>query len=223
MEPISSETVVKIAHFSDTHGLPRKGIPEQCDLVVHSGDLFPNQTRGVREVEISYQRQWLHRTMPHWRSWLQNIPMLMVAGNHDYIDPTPLMRAAGLRVYNVEGRILDMHGLRFMGLPDIPWMGGEWNHERSDTEMKEHVDLIYEFKPDVLIAHCPPYGVLDTPYEFNDGYHIGSTPLANALSYHPHEVKAVLCEHCHEQGGREARVRSTLISNAATTRRVVEI
>lgn len=212
-----------IAHFSDTHGLPRKGVPDSADVVVHSGDLFPNRTRGHRHVEAPYQTQWLRSTLGAWAHWLGGRPLVLVEGNHDFVDPAPIFQAGGINAHNVEGRALELAGVRFMGLPEIPWMGGEWNHERQEHEIAAHIALILERTPDVIVAHCPVHGLLDTPYEFNPGYHIGSTAIATALAHHEHEPKAYLHGHCHETGGRHAQVRSTHISNAATTRRIVEV
>lgn len=213
-----------IAQFSDTHGLPRKPVPEAADVVVHSGDLCPNRTRGNRSIEPPYQIQWLEKTARDWARWLGGRMLLLVEGNHDFVDPAAILRRYGINALNLglHAAPVDVGGLTFAGLSDIPWIEGEWAHEEQEVDIHQHFTRLMDQKPDVIIAHCPPAGVLDDPFDYVN-YRIGSTSIATILSYHEHEPLAYLCGHCHERGGKEARVRSTLISNAATTRRLVEI
>lgn len=213
---------IVIAHFSDTHGLPRKGVPEAADVIVHTGDLFPNRTRGKREIEIPYQTFWLNKVASVWRKWAGRRPLILVNGNHDFIDPVPILRQAGIMAVNVEGRVVDMFGFRFMGMPDIPRMDGEWNHEHYEDEIDEHFSTILSYGPDVIVAHCPPYGVLDKPSPY-ENVHIGSTSITKGLLYGRAPL-AYLCGHCHEEGGRRALLEPrTVVSNAATTRNMIEV
>ena len=209
---------LRLSHFSDTHGLPRKSVHADADIIVHTGDLFPNKTRGHREIEPAYQQEWLRKTVHEWARWCGGKPFVYIAGNHDFFDPVPIMRRAGIDAHSADGPV-EIGGWRFMGLPDVPWMGGEWNHERVEAEIAERFAHVLEWRPDVIVSHCPPYGVLDVAY----GNHIGSTSVATALLYGEHEPRAYLCGHCHEMGGKQAQLRNTIVSNAATTRRAVEV
>lgn len=233
---------MKIAHFSDTHGLPRKPVPAGVDAIVLSGDICPNaprkregsEARMLRRAlgdvlprtpmnpsaERLYQTGWLRATGAAWKRWAGDTPVLLVEGNHDYVDPAPILREFKVRATNLEGREVFVHGLKFMGLPDVPWMGGEMNHERWEPEIKAHVELILERRPDVLVSHSPMYGVLDMPYA---GYHIGSTALGMALSLSEHRPIALLHGHCHEQGSQTREVMEMIVSNAACGRRVVDV
>lgn len=212
-----------IAHFSDTHGLPRKGVPDEADLVVISGDIAPNRTRGNRDFEPVYQREWYERTIRDWKRWLGGRPLVFVQGNHDFYNPTAAFGRAGISALNVEDGVVEIEGVTFAGLPLIPWMGGEWNHEASEHQIGARFEAVMDHKPDVIVNHCPPYGVLDTPYGASVDYHIGSTAVARALEHHPHEPRAYLCGHCHEYGGKKATLRSTVVSNAATTRNIIKL
>lgn len=225
---------VNLAHFSDTHGLPRKEVPDDTDVIVLSGDICPNRTRGLIDIEIDYQEQWLRKTAPQWRAWSKNKPIALVPGNHDFFpDIAWVLRALGVNAFDVsycvEGRKdrsgykpLEICGLTFFGLPDIPWMGGEWNHEHGELEISSRFEEVLDTRPDVVVSHCPPYGVLDNPFDFGT-YHIGSSAVATLLGYHEHEPKAYLCGHCHERGGRTAMIRSTIVSNAAASRVLLKI
>jgi len=214
---------VKISHHSDTHGLPRQAVHDEADVIVLSGDLCPNRTRGHVDIEIAYQENWLARTGEQWRVWAKGKPLVLIPGNHDFfIDIARMLRRAGVAAHDVYLASATIYGVTFLGLPDIPWMGGDWNHERGEQEIEARFATVLDERPDVVVNHCPPHGVLDEPYDFGD-YHIGSTAFARLLGSHGHEPKAYLCGHCHERGGRVERVRSTIVSNAATRRALIEI
>lgn len=225
---------VQIAHFSDTHGLPRKRVPDSASIIVHTGDLFPNKTRGHRDIEPAYQREWLIKTISDWKAWIGGRPFVYVSGNHDFFDPIEIMKRAGIDAYGVShreltkiwlassmtnnGKLVDERFITFAGIPDIPWMGSEWNHERHEAEISARFAEVLALESDVIACHCPMYGVLDVAY----GNHIGSTSIATAMLYGEHEPLAYLHGHCHEAHG-EARIRNTLVSNAATVRRAVNL
>lgn len=210
---------MRIAHFSDTHGLPRKPVPDDCDLVVISGDVAPNRTRGVGVVEGVYQENWYRKTMLQWKAWIRGKRLLVIQGNHDFFDPTSAMRSSGIAALSCNWTTVEIEGVRFSGLPDIPLMGNEWNHEFSERTIAHHLEALLRDEPDVVVGHCPPHGVLDMV----NGYNIGSKAVAELLEHASRRLKAYLCGHCHEHGGKAARIRGMLVSNAATSRRIVTI
>lgn len=216
-----------VAHFSDTHSLPRKPVPASATLVVHTGDLLPNRTRGNISVEVPYQSDWIRKTAAAWAHWLGGRRMLIVAGNHDFIDVAPFMRAADMRVRNVftDGP-QTVDGVRFAGVPYIPTMAGEWNHEKSEQEISDGFRRrVLAHKPHVILNHCPIAGVLDHAY----GHGIGSVAMANALWYERggdgdgYAPLAYLHGHNHEQAGSLVEINGILFSNAATTRNLIEV
>lgn len=214
---------MKISHFSDTHGLHRKPVHDEADVIVLTGDICPNLTRGNADLERVYQAKWLHKTGEAWRRWAKGKPLVLVPGNHDFFPHIDVvLRAAGVAAFDASHKVVTVAGRTFFGIADIPWMGGGWNHECGEMEIKQHFDAVMAARPDVVVNHCPLYGVLDDPYDRLD-YHIGSTSMVNALTFHEHEPKAYLHGHCHERGGQRTMVRSTIVSNAATKRMLIDI
>lgn len=213
-----------LAHFSDTHGLPRKVVPDNVEAIVLSGDIAPNKTRGAVAVEEVYQESWFRKTGYAWKAWAKDLPVILVRGNHDFVDVAKCLREAGVRVVDVEMKTEVVCGVRFAGISDIPWMGGEWHGEYSEETIWEHMQAVWTFKPDVLVSHCPPKSVFDRPYDvMNPDYQIGSEAIDTMVRYSDHRVKAVLFGHCHEQGGKTVLLDGVLYSNAATTRNLVRI
>ncbi len=99
-----SNKTLRIVHISDQHGMipsrnSFKNLLDIADLVVLSGDLFPNSTRGIRTIEETFQANWLYGRADHpvnrrdrriplerWVEFLGNLPVLSVGGNHDFIS-----------------------------------------------------------------------------------------------------------------------------------------
>lgn len=213
---------VKILHISDTHGLLPEPIGD-WDVVVHSGDMMPNRSYGVRPVEVPFQRLWIEDNAPrfHARYWTK--PFLYCPGNHDYHDPTPHMRALGIDARLICNNEALVDGVRFWGFPWVPQFY-DWNWMCGPAERREHlkpaVELMESAELDVLVAHGPMYGVLDRNA---DGERCGSRVLRETLQTVKRAPRALLHGHIHESHGLQAWSRGMLVSNAATTQRIVEI
>lgn len=232
---------LKIVHVSDMHGhIPSRWVLDGVnpDLIVLSGDLFPNRTRGVRDIEESFQSGWLRGTEYHrvnalysghltplerWLDFLGDVPVISVGGNHDYTVLTDHLKGfrgnALTHDLIVDGDI-SLSGMLFVGLSLIPYINGEWNNETMPTDLRHATYDVFDKNPDVIVSHSPPSGILSGPY--------GSDVLTNCLSYREHKVKAVLFGHAHEDGGNTL-VESlngdvqTIFSNAACSVNIVEI
>lgn len=211
---------MKIFHFSDNHGRIdwlKEAIPDDVDLIVSTGDFFPNASRGVRKIEVPFQIRWLDACAENFMSYLKDKPIMIVGGNHDYIPLAQdlILRGYGGRVIpiTIEGVMFD--GLRFAGFPHIPYISGEWNLEVDYQEMRDLVEETMESNPDVLVTHCPPAGILD------DGY--GNEPLLTQLTYQDHNIKHHLFGHCHLSGGKEVERMEIWFHNAACHGMIFEI
>ena len=229
--------MLRIVHVSDQHGqIPSRNafgnLLDIADLIVLSGDIFPNSTRGVRSAEEAFQKEWLHGRADHgvnrsyngpltplerWCEFCGELPVLSVGGNHDFIalaDEFKKFRGENLLTHDlVSDGAIDLFGLRFAGISAIPFIAGEWNNETMPRELRDITYSLFEQNPDVIVSHSPPVGILAGPY--------GSEPLTNCLSYREHKVKAVLFGHAHEDGGKIVEETFTegsapiLFSNAA--------
>jgi len=215
---------MKVLHSSDLHGRYKKLLcfEEPFDLWVDTGDFFPNKGRrpatGYRIVpwlERSYQSKWWR-----WKSlgsrlarWLDGRPMISVSGNHDFVSLAVLLQAAGAHAHAVQTeRAVDVAGLRWAGFRDIPYMDGEWPGEAHT--FGEAVDGALAQRPDILLTHAPPAGVLD------DGE--GIPELATALRAHP-GPRAHLFGHVHHHGGQETTLGSVRCVNGAEGVRVITL
>lgn len=215
---------LRILHISDTHGmLP---VPEslEYDVVVHSGDMMPNRTFGVKPVEHTFQKHWIEENAPrfHARYWAK--PFLYVPGNHDYYDPTPVMRELGIDARLLCNAFMEVNGVGFYGSPWTPTFY-DWNWMCGPKEMREHLaplaSLMERGAVDVLVTHGPMYGVLDRNQQ---GERCGCKVLRSVVREAAYAPKLHLHGHIHEQGGSVVPwSRGMVVSNAARTQQVVTV
>ncbi len=236
-----------IAHCSDTHGY-WPTIPKDCEVVIHTGDGIPNQTRGNRPIEYQYQTNWVRKNIENYKEWLGGRPLIYQMGNHCFISPVPILVEAGIDATDITFDKHTYKSVRMIGFPYIPYICGEWNFERTPDEMSREIrklkDQLLVWTEsgsegvDILCTHCPPYGVLDSDIVIRDGKSIintygnkwGNIQLTNLLNYGIEELipnldqrpKYLLCGHCHEHNSITEEF-GMLISNAATTVHKIEI
>lgn len=222
---------MRLCHVSDTHGKfpPLYG---RFDAVIHTGDLFPNSNavmRGDREAEKHFQFKWLQENIGEFKSWLRGHPFLYVPGNHDFLDSVLMefeLRQVGLEAFDLTERLVNFKGVSFYGFPYVPFISGMWNYERHMPEMQKEVDKMVEVvnnnHVDVLACHAPPYKQLDLTM---GNEIVGCQVMASALDYKIDTQRLpgyYLCGHIHEANGMTVR-GGMMISNAATTRHIIEV
>lgn len=200
---------MRILHISDWHGnfslVPQ--IKELTyDIVIMSGDMIKNCSRVKEDNEI-FQPKWLGENKGKFDEIVGDRPFLFCEGNHDFVDPTPII--GGI---NISYKYVEVLGYSFYGLPAIPFIQGEWNHETLPQQMSELSHEVPEC--DILVCHCPLAGLLDV-----NGY--GNGYLSNRFNYELSWPKAILCGHYHETYG--ILQAESLISNAATTFNLLEV
>lgn len=210
---------MRIIHISDTHG-SFPPLPEG-DVVVHSGDLMPNRSRGD-EREPAYQKSWLLHHRKQFVEWLAGRPMLLCRGNHDFTPLVqPILRDGGCNITDITNRLHEHGGLRFFGFPYVHYMCGEWNFEVTEAEIGDKTRAIPWGQFDIIVAHAPIAGILDECY----GDHIGNRAMANALNYDvPRHCwpRAYLHGHAHEANGIDD-MDGMIVSNAATVVRDITV
>jgi Icc-related predicted phosphoesterase len=192
--------------------------------------MLPNHRPRLKRQEPLFQRDWIREHGEDFKEWIGDKPFLFCAGNHDYYNEI-CSELCDLKInaIDITNKIVEIDGKKFYGFPYVPYIG-VWNWELIEKDMRtkvqELVDIINMFKIDVLVAHCPPYGILDMNHE---GHHIGNVAMSNAMSFNfKHIPKLYLCGHCHGDNGiynipLGLNKDYMLISNAATTQRIVEI
>ncbi len=208
---------MKIFHISDTHGSGFWDTPlgADIDVVVHSGDAFPNSTRGHVATEQVYQSGWLKQFVEPIRTWLNGRPFIYVPGNHDYIEFADFLPA-----HRIDTDPIHVAGKSWRGFRQIPWIRGEWAGEIHAPDMQDIIESIFDCdsslsapEGDVLVCHSPPAGVFDASP--NGLFHYGISALSNALQYRNHAFKAVLFGHVHQEKYCQMRRMGIIFSNAA--------
>lgn len=223
---------MKICHFSDFHG-QFKRLP-YADLYVCTGDMLPNFPLKSNDIyfdriidsarEILFQTEWVNSEINRggFRRYFssKDAPVIVVRGNHDFID---LAQAFGGDVHEITTpeKIIEIGGLRFGGIRGINYIAGEWSDELSCDEFNSRMQKVSN-DINVLITHAPPFGILDFYYE-NLGSRAIRSYIDNKLHSEKKQIfKAHLFGHIHE--GMEILSKEDIIfSNAATTYRVIEI
>ncbi len=200
---------MRVAHISDTHGIIRD-IEGDFDVVVHTGDMMPNQTRGVRRVEGPYQKQWIEDHVKLMAScWSKG---------------KPPMRAAGIEAYILIDDVLTIDGVKFYGHPWVPHYYGEWNYEIWEHEiaakLKPVAELIESGDIDAMLAHAPAMYYLDQNGQHE---HCGSKSMHDMIMGLKRPLKLYACGHIHESRGITALPSGTIYSNAALTQRIITI
>lgn len=205
---MGKEIDMRICAISDLHGrLP--DIPE-CDVLVIAGDVAPDHPRVFmtpREELISFQQRWFWTDYAIWEMSVPAKHIVAIPGNHDWCFELPeVCRTKWLLDHGIT-----IEGKTFWGMPYVPAMGGFWNFECNPLA------LVMAFKPvpmnlDVLIAHAPPYRILDLT---KDNERAGSKPLLDCI--YEKNPRYVFSGHIHE-GRRESiymRAKNTMVYNVA--------
>lgn len=214
---------MRVLHVSDTHGrfpdLPLDGV----EVIVHSGDLMPNIS-CQREVECTFQPHWCAEKEGIFDLWRAGRPVIFCAGNHDFVQP----KWDG--ILDCTNKIVEHGGLRFYGFPYVPAFG-DWNWGCSGEELRARFEpvgrMVNRGDVDVLVCHCPPWGVLDEVpcgewFGGDGGKNIGNPALSFWLRHWKRKPLAILCGHVHESHGTEVR-EGVLVSNTATIHRVLDL
>lgn len=225
---------MNLFHFSDSHGrVPTPITDAEHDVVVCSGDLLPDryprdeERYRYRLPEVmpgspAFQERWLRTQRARFEGLARGKPFLFCPGNHDFFDPVPVLREWGIDAHNLTERVVEVAGWRFYGFPFCPWAGGVYNNEVRPPVMREKMAAMLTSLEDgafeVLVAHCPPFGVLDTG---RNGQQYGNVAMRDALA--PEDARRpllYLCGHIHASAGMKT-VRDMPVSNAAKTKRIL--
>lgn len=211
---------MKFCHTSDTHGLLLP-LPGDCDMVIHTGDMLPSFSRGVRAIEVPRQTEWVRTNRKRLRNWAGDRKMYFVEGNHDYIHIGEHLRAIGIDAHSLpfDGRTDDMVGFSY-----VPAFTREWNFELEHGAMQDKISSLefdLENNPaQILAMHCPPHRVLDRNHS---GQRCGSLLMREMLIALKNKPRVVLCGHIHESQGRLDNWHGMIVSNAACMSRVIEL
>ena len=217
---------MKILHSSDLHGqldtLIKALKDPTIEIWVDTGDFFPNATRGDRNVEESLQRMWFkdHPKIRRLLDVLGGRPAITIPGNHDYVHLAELLGERGnWSSYEIDLMSLHVNSMVWAGFRSIPFIAGEWNGEEREDVIAGQIEAVLQQKPDVLVTHCPPAGILDLGY----GNRYGSTAIVSALAYKEHTIQYHLFGHIHQSGGEMVEKMGIKFYNNATKCSVIDL
>ena len=210
---------MKIWHISDTHGVHNfLTIPQDIDIVIHSGDCSNHQSPVLNENEV--------KDFLRWFSMLPIKHKIFVAGNHDtsiearYISPN-YIRSLGIKY--LENQSCEIDGIHFFGTPITPTFGTGWAWNKKREKMHDLWESVPE-NIDVLISHGPPKGILDLSYDRENNLECcGCTSMFKFVS--KSNFKLVLFGHIHNSreihtnaGTMQLAGKKTIFSNGTVVR-----
>src|SRR5579885_429050 len=179
---------MRIVCIADTHGLESMLAPLPTgDVLVVAGDFTNHGT----SQDIKFFSQWLKNQLFTHK--------LVIAGNHDTsFEYDPYMARAMLRQCTyLEDSGVTIQGVHFYGTPwQLEFMNWAFNLPRG-KKLKEKWEMIPN-NTDVLITHCPPFGILDFAYYSNA--HVGDKNLLERVKQI--KPKVHIFGHIHEGYGK---------------------
>ena len=216
-----------IHHLSDHHGNINRLRVCESGIVVVTGDMLPNACTmdervelgdDWREAEVSCQSQYVIDNADAFRTSFGSCPVVVVNGNHDFIDFASALRGIGINAVSVEDGVQVVGGLRFAGFRHVRMIVGDWEGEVSSFD--NHVEQVMSQNPDVLVVHSPVDGILSDDHGCGHGRGIN---MHGQLFYGDHNIKVVCHGHVHTMGGQTVEHGGITFSNAANTVNTVEV
>ena len=169
-------------------------------------------TPATKKAQEAIARVWNLRTEA-------GIPdgatVVCVRGNHDQVGLASLFRGGpALEFGRGQGTHRDLLGLRWAGFTGVRAVGDRGADPAQDAKLQQRIERLPA--ADVLVAHMPAAGLLDT--DERCGY--GHTALLTYMS--THSPRLFMHGHVHESKGITS-FGSTVVSNAATTWHVLDV
>lgn len=122
----------------------------------------------------------------------------------------------------LEDSSFEYEGIKFYGTPYQPYFC-DWAFNVKNSEYLKEVYRMIPDDVDVLLTHCPPYGILDQTHKYSfdnltGEKHLGSIELSQVLnekSQNNTMPKVVAFGHIHGDGGRKVKIDNTIYINAS--------
>lgn len=195
---------MKVTFISDTHSRHKHLELPGGDILIFSGDFMTN---GYYVSELN-----------DFIDWIKNQPYtykVCVAGNHDrYCESFPTYQIKDMfeRYYDDGVRYIcdeeiEIEGKRIYGTPYQPYFCN-WAFNVVDEEKLTNIFKQIPEGIDILITHCPPFGVLDKshlarPHRGITGEEsLGSKELSNVIDLMQNPPKYHCFGHIHGDGGK---------------------
>lgn len=201
--------MIKIACISDTHLMTNFAVVPDADILIHAGDAL---NRGELGDLVRFKLQ----LKPHANRFKH---ILFVPGNHDrcFEYSWDIARQSLEEIPNVtvlHDKEIELYGLKFFGTAWQPHFF-DWAFN-----VRGHEELAYKYKaiPDdvnILITHCPPFGILDKVQDTSKcGRRAGSPELMDRIKQ-LNKLKLHVFGHIHGSHGVECHSGVNYINAAS--------
>ena len=189
---------MKLVCLADTHCNHWELTMPEGDILVFAGDMCGY---GRMEEVVDFNT---------WLGTLDYRNIIVIAGNHDWTFSTQhnsSIEALSNATY-LQDSCVEIDGIKIYGTPWQPAFNKWAFNLYTSDELQKKWDLIPN-DTDILVTHCPPYGVLDVHYRSEK---LGCGELLKAV----HRVKPILhvFGHIHTRSTHE-RIGKTLHINAS--------
>ncbi len=208
---------MKVTFISDTHTRHKRIELPGGDMLIFSGDAMSS---GYYNGELNDFVDWI-KDQPYKYK-------ICIAGNHDrYCEsfPKDFIKDVFEKYYDNGVRYIcdeeiEIEGIRIYGTPYQPYFCG-WAFNVMDEEILTNIYKQIPEGIDILVTHCPPFGVLDKshmprPYKGTTGEEpLGSKELLNILDYMENPPKYHCFGHIHGDGGKVIKEGGITFINAS--------
>jgi Icc-related predicted phosphoesterase len=192
---------MRLLLFSDLH-CDRAGaqklveLSQDVDVVIGAGD-FAKSRHGLQEL--------IDALSPI------TCPSILVPGNNESYDELELACKVWPAAQVLHGSGTEVQGIKFWGVGGaIPPAGFSSSWDFSEDEGRQ---LLADCpKGAILIAHSPPYGIVD---QLASGESRGSVAILETIK--KHQPVLVACGHIHPSWGQTEMVGNTRAINAGPT------
>lgn len=201
---------MKICFLSDTHGSHRgvKQLPD-ADVICHTGD---------------YSAQGSSEDLKQFMKWFSGLEQysarIFISGNHDIFaeeSPDVMESMIPKNVIYLRDSFTIIDGYKFYGTPYQP-IFLNWAFNLPEEELVKKWEMIPD-DTDILLTHCPPYGVLDfaEASKFKEAEHCGSRSLLDRVLHI--DPLAHAFGHIHEAYGEISLYNNTSFVNGSLLNR----
>jgi len=173
---------MKVVAISDTHEHHSEVEIPECDLLLHAGDITTDFRQTGKLTATADFLKWFSKQPAKHK--------IFIAGNHDigFCEPSLVKEFKALipkDVIYLCHEEVTIEGLKIFGTPWQPYFYGyAFNADKFDDEkeLKERFASIPD-DTDILLTHCPPYGILDNVSPYSEiGNHAGSSSLMDRVN-----------------------------------------
>ena len=214
---------MKISFISDTHTnmydeSRNELLLEGGDILCFTGDIM---STGYNEGELIHFLKWFSKQSFTYK--------IFIAGNHDrYLEKYSVLAEEIISNYKKDGVVylknssFEYGGIKFYGTPHQPYFCG-WAFNVPDSKKLLNIYQMIPDDTDILLTHCPPYGVLDQSHQpkyhnITGEDHLGSSELREVLDEKKKNnvmPKVVAFGHIHGDGGKMIKIEETIYINGS--------